>query len=40
MSIVVNSRIRLLFEIDHVDLRIDPLEKEEMMNTIQPHTSP
>jgi len=31
---------RLLFEIDPVDLRIDFLKKEEMMDTIQPHTPP
>jgi len=30
---------RLLSEIDLVDLRIDFLKKEEMMDTIQPHTS-
>ena len=29
---------RLLSEIDTVDLRIDFLKKEEMMDTIQPHT--
>jgi len=31
---------RLLSEIDPADLRIDFLKKEEMMDTIQPHTSP
>ncbi|XP_068504527.1 uncharacterized protein [Phaseolus vulgaris] len=31
---------KLLSEIDPVDLRIDFLKKEEMMDTIQPHTSP
>jgi len=40
MSIVVKARKRLLFKIDPVDLRIDPLKKEEMMDTIQPHPSP
>jgi len=33
MIIVVKARIRMLFEIDPVDLRIDPLKKEEMMKT-------
>jgi len=28
-----------LFEIKPVDLRTDPLKKEGMMETIQPHTS-
>jgi len=40
MNIVVKERIRLLFDIDPVDLRIDPLKKERMMETIQPYTSP
>ena len=31
---------RLLSEINPVDLRIYFLKKEEMMDTIQPHTSP
>jgi len=40
MSIVFKAGIRLLFEINPVDLRIDPLKKEGMMETVQPHTTP
>jgi len=37
MSIVVKARIRLLFEINLVDLRTDPFKKEGMMmETVQP----
>jgi len=39
MSIVVKTEIRLLFEINLVDLRIDPLKKEGMMENVQPHTT-
>jgi len=34
------QRKRLLSEIDPLDLRIDFLKKDEMIDIIQPHTSP
>jgi len=39
MRIIVKAGIRLLFEINPIDLRTEPLKKERMMETIQPHTS-
>jgi len=39
MSIVVKAGIRLLFEINLVDLRTYPLKKEGMMENLQPHTT-
>jgi len=39
MSIVLKAGIRLLFEINPIDLRTDPLKKVGMMEIVQPHTT-
>jgi len=39
MSIIVKAGMRLLFEINLVDLRTNPFKKEGMLEIVQPHTT-